>query len=479
MTTTTKKAANTYTNGTQPQAKPQTGIIDPVLLQLGAHDDGNAEATLHRYPDRFLFTDALGWLHYTGTHWSQDGAESAVQVAVTETLHARLASAAATGQAEYFKSIFKECIPNRSRVLGAVGQLKIKVQAKMADFNTDPFLLNCPNGVVDLRTGALMPHTPNVRFTYCIPTKYDPAADQLFWMNWLMDTVKAIQAAWLQKAVGYALTGSTREEILFYLLGPSRSGKGTFIETLLAMLGQPLAEAISFDVLTAPRDADTQGFRLAPLHSARLIAASESNTDEAFNEAKLKMLTGGDTITCAFKHGQAFSYQPKFKIWLTSNHPPVADPNDDAAWGRLRVIEFPNSHLGKEDKLLKTKMQKPAVLEGILAWAVAGAAAWYSLGAAGLPEIQELADLKEKQRSEADDVHMWLMQNIQTAPGKFTPFSALYGDYHTWCKDNAFKPQSSTKFSLALKRHGYTPTRKRANPVSKLQRGYEDLEVIP
>lgn len=112
---------------------------------------------------------------------------------------------------------------------------------------------------------------------------------------------------WLQMAVGYSLTGHTREEVLFYLYGPPRSGKGTLTEMILALLGSPLAKEVNFATFTAQRSGDSQNFDLAPLKPCRTVLASESNAYERFNKAKVKMLTGGNEVYCAFKHQTHFA----------------------------------------------------------------------------------------------------------------------------------------------------------------------------
>mgnify|MGYP003377264780 CR=1 FL=1 len=304
-------------------------------------------------------------MHHTGTHWATDGAEQEVDRANVDTLGARVAAAFAVDPGRY-ESLIKACIPNRSRVQGAKYLLGSLAVVSLAGFDTDPDMLNCQNGVLDLRTGAIAKHSPAQKFTHCATVDYDPDADPRAWVDWLTATVGAEMCDWLQMAVGYSLTGHTREEVLFYLFGPSRAGKGLFSEVLLALLNKPLATSVNFDTFTAQRTGDSQNFDLAPLRPTRLVFASESNAYERFNEAKVKALTGGDEVYCAFKHRQFFSYRPAFKIWLLSNQPVNADPDDDAVWGRVRLVHFPKSHLGEEDKTLKERMKDPANLRGIL-----------------------------------------------------------------------------------------------------------------
>lgn len=441
-----------------------------ILLSAGTHDEGNAQCTHQRHSKTFLYNDAWGWLHYTGTHWTSEGAEAAVERAITETLEARI-SASVTAGAQQYKNVITNSIPNHSKITGAKNQLRSMVYAPVHSFDSNPDLLNCKNGVVDLRTGELSEHNIDQRFMYCINYDYNPNADYTMWSDWLESATNKETASWLQMAQGYSLTGHTREEILFYLFGPSRSGKGTYTSAMLRLLGEPLAKAVQFSMFTAVRGGDDQNFDLAPLKPCRFIAASESRQYERFNEAKVKQITGGDSVSCAFKHRDHFTYTPQFKIWLSSNHPVNADPDDDAVWGRIRVVQFPNSYLGKEDKGLKTNMQSDEMMEAVLAWAVVGAQRWYSLGKSGLPEMSSGEQVKQQQREELDTIQMWIDDccRVHNMPagvsidyeewcksnGKWFSSATLYQSYSTWCNENGVESKKHKGFTQTLVRKGF------------------------
>lgn len=450
-------------------------IAEQALLAQGTHDEGNAQCVYLRYAGRFLHSDALGWLAHNKTHWTSDGAEAMLDRAIVDTLNSRIEAALGSGKADQHSDLIKRCIPTSGRVQGAKYLFSSLVYAHHTAFDTNPDALNCPNGVVNLRTGALSDHTTSDRFTHCTQVEYKPLADQSVWRNWLVETVGPEIADWLQIAVGYTATGHTREEILFYLFGPPRAGKGLFTETLISVLGAPLAKEVNFSTFTAQRTGDSQSFDLAPLKPCRLVAASESNAYERFNEAKVKALTGGNEIYCAFKHRDHFNYRPQFKIWLSSNQPVNADPDDDAVWGRLRVIEFAKSHLGQEDKSLKEKMKAPDVLEGVLAWIVAGAMRWYTLGSKGLPELAASAAVKTAHRSELDNIAGWIDECCERAD-TFTPYSALYMSYETWCKSNGVEAKKQKGFSQALSKKGLTHKSVKLN--GKLFKGFTGVRII-
>jgi putative DNA primase/helicase len=420
-------------------------------------------------------------VHYTGSHWAIEGAEQALDRAIVHMLTRRIEAASQPETFEAGDKLRKFALPNRTRIEGAKALLKSLVVATPSSFDCEPDQLNCANGVIDLRTGSLVAHSPDQRFLYCAPVAYRPAADRTQWLRWLIDAVGAELADWLQMAVGYSLTGHTREEILFYLFGPPRAGKGLFTETLLAALGSPLAKEIDFGTFTGQRTGDSQNFDLAPLKPCRYIAASESNTYERFNEAKLKALTGGNEIYCAFKHRTHFGYRPQFKIWLSSNQPVSADPDDDAVWGRLRLVHFPHSHLGQENKRLKQMMRAPAVLEGVLAWAVQGAVRWYELGSRGLAEPAGSVALKAEQRSALDTVGVWIEECCTEGKQHFSPFSKLYGSYSQWAKENGVEPKRQKAFAASLQHKGYQSERayvlSPGSLKSKQVRGFYGMKV--
>jgi putative DNA primase/helicase len=252
--------------------------------------------------------------------------------------------------------------------------------------------------------------------------------------------------------VGYSLTGHTYEQCLFYVWGPTRGGKGLFLQILADLIGRPLAASVDFDTFTANRRGDSQNFDLAPLRPARLITASESSRANMLNAKVVKAITGNDPIYCAFKHRTHFQYTPQFKIWLASNFKVMGDPNDDALWGRLRVIHFPNSWLGREDLLLAEKLK--ANLPGILKWAVDGAMEWYKRLDAGQglgrPAIIESATTDH--RTQNDTIQQFIDECCTVGDGLYCKSSAFIQAYRRWCDDNGHKPLGAIRIREALER---------------------------
>lgn len=435
-----------------------SALFDAILGEQSPDDEGNARCALALFGAEFAFSDALGWLHYTGTHWQPDAAEAEVDRAILAVLRQRRMLAVATGK----EAIVKATQGSAKRLRDCKAIFRSLVGISAAEFDQSPDLLNVANGVLDLRTRTLTPHAPDQRFTYCLDVPYSPDADDQVWRAFLASVLQgegdeqADLLAYLQMAVGYTLTGHTAEECLWYVYGPSRSGKGAFTETLLALLGQPLATEVDFATFTAKREGDTQNFDLAPLKPARMIVTSESNRYESLNTGKIKQLTGGNYIRCAYKHRAHFAYRPQFKAWLVSNHPVSADVDDDALWYRVKVLLFPHSRIGKEDKQLKQRLRRPDVLAGVLRWAVDGAAAWYA-SEGGLAHPWLVAANTREQRAELDMVQAWVDERC-TEGDTWSAHSVLYQDYTSWCKDNGVSPKSARGFTQSLKGKGFRAT---------------------
>lgn len=462
-------------------AKVAGDNIDVDLIAFERNDAGNADAVCAKWNHAFRHVEQWGWLYWTGTHWEHQSAEKVLFATVKVILRERITQALnANLDREALKSFYHACTPSTTRINHAITQLKMYPEWDRVpdDWDMHDHLLNVANGVLDLRTGELTKHNPDLMFTFCIQTAFNPYADVTLITSYLLDlglSSKVID--YLQMAVGYTLTGETNEECLFYLFGPTRSGKGTFCSALISLLERPLAAEIDFNTLTGSKvqSADAQNFALAPLKPCRLVVASESSKYQALNEEKVKRITGGDQIHCAFKGKTHFNYRPKFKIWLASNHKPKADVDDDAIWGsRIKMISFPKSFLGSENKGLKKQMtQDPAYLEALLLWAVQGAYKWYQ-SPTGLVVPQEIKDATATARRELDYIQQWIDENLtvlneediqigantQTSRG-WTANNILYADYENWCHENGVSPKKARAFGRALAKKGYEKKRLR------------------
>lgn len=327
-----------------------------------------------------------------------------------------------------------------------------------AQLDTDPWLLNVENGTLDLRTGTLREHRPDDLITKLAPVEYDPKATCLTWEAFLKRIMAGDDARirYVQKIVGYALTGDAREQCFFILHGTGANGKTTMTTAVAKVLGG-YARHTPTETLLVKRN-DTIPNDVARLHGARFVTAAEAECNRKLAEALIKQLTGGDKIAARFLHGEWFEFTPTFKLLLAVNHKPVIQGTDYAIWRRVRLIPFevtiPES---EQDKTLPEKLERERA--GILRWAVEGCLAWQK---EGLEPPKAVTEATAEYRDEMDTVGTFIDECCSRDPGVETPSKRLYERYSRWCAEHAERPMSKADFGARLAERGFTPGRTNA-----------------
>lgn len=456
------------------QAALQQAFANPIRLEqaeeeevmlpadhvpdFSADDLGNANSFLSEYPRTVAFNEEFGLQIFNGKHWTRENAEAEIKGRMTDLLKERHVEA----RKRESETLARATKPNSRIVSNAVEMLKNRVVTPKGRFDAEANLrfLAVNNGIVDLSTGKLFPHDPLKFHTFACPTDYDPKADYSEWSQWLVNATTPEDAAWLQLAVGMSIIGYRAEEFLVYLLGLSRAGKGTFTETLGATFGKPMTVETAFDTFTTNQQ-DSNNFHLAPMKDARLVFASENEGGKRLNAALLKRMTGGNDINCCFKHREHFTYRPRFTIWLSANSKPLIDPNDEAAWGRLRLVYFGKSHLGKEDVRLKLRFRSPEFRKQVLNWAVDGAIEWLAMHEKG----ERLPERNVERKQEARDSQDTVQQFLNDRTGRTNPDESrvgaldLYKAYQGHCEAMGKHFLSNELFAESLEKKGYTKKR--------------------
>ena len=448
--------------------------LKTMLMTEEVDHGGLSRCVIAFYPGLFRHSVELGWLKYNGRYWSGQGARSAVSRAVTNVLEKRRVIFATANEMKKasacrtWNSTIRHCMA----VIADMDGIETNATAFDADFDS----INCNNGVVNLQDGTLEAHQPGQLFTYCVPVDYNPDADPTMWLEFLTSCGLAFEIIdYLQMAIGYTLTGWTSEEIMFYIWGKTRSGKGTTTEILSTILGK-LGAGVDMTTFTAKRTGDTNNFDLAPLKAKRFLAASETARHGQLNPAVIKKITGGDEIYCSFKRKSHFSFRPQFKIWLSSNFPVNIDVDDDAAWGRIRVINYPESFLGKEDKGLKKRLKSKANLEGVLLWAVLGAVAWYKVRDTGLDTPESIVTATKDHREALDSIQQFISSQCVIGDAYFTSGKQLYTAYRDWCNDEGYTAFGRKRFTQSLEKRGHPTKVKRIG--AKTTRAYAGIGLL-
>lgn len=435
------------------------------LLDYPVGDPGNARAVLRLYGDRISFSDQFGPMFFEDGYWQMGGeAEAQINQKIEDTLWRRREAALKTRDTKY-EAVIKAAYPSVSRVNTTRKKLSDYCYVSKEDipnrFGNSPGLLNCKNGVVDMGSGELFPAHAAYGFTYRLEAAYIPGARSAAWETFLEETLpNPEERNYLQELIGYIFTGETREEIVIYISGPKRSGKGTLTESL-QYLGGPLAKEINIRSLIDSRSGSDQNFDLAGLHHARFVHASESKDTDWIDSAKIKALSGGNWLRAAYKGRDIFEFRPQFTVVLTSNEPPRMKAEDSAAWYKLRAIEFPISKAGAENKKLKALLREPRNLEGILNWIIEGSVKWYSRES-GLVTPSSIQKRTESFREALDYIFEFLSEHYDIAEDMgnweelkaaefYTPLDTLYSDYKSWHESNGAPDLNKINFSRKVR----------------------------
>jgi putative DNA primase/helicase len=330
--------------------------------------------------------------------------------------------------------------------------------------DTDPWLLNVRNGVIDLRSGELRAPRRDDLITKLAPVQYDPEAVCPQWISFLQQIMGGNESLtdFLPRAVGYALTGQTFEQVLFILYGIGANGKSTFLEVVRALCGDYARQAEFTTFLE--RKSDTVRNDLARLAGARFVTAVEATSGRRLDEAVVKQLTGGDAITARFFYKEHFEFTPQFKLFLATNHKPVIRGTEHAIWRRIRLIPFEVTiPPEQQDRALSTKLQ--AELPGILTWAVQGCLAWQREGGLAMPPEVLLAT--QTYREEMDLFGQFLADCCLLGPRRRATTEELYQAYGLWCTQNGIHYQpTKPQFGRWLGERGFTHSPRQGNKQS-------------
>ena len=313
--------------------------------------------------------------------------------------------------------------------------------------DTKNFVLGVNNGVVSLQSGELIAgSTKDLYLTKKATVCFDPEAQCPTWHAFLHQVLGGDEEfiRFIQKAVGYSLTGDTSEQVLFFLYGVGANGKSTFVNTLQTILGDYAQQAQVSTFMAKGKGAINND--IARLRGSRFLATTETEEGSRFNESELKQLTGGDTITARFLHQEHFEFKPNFKLWISGNHKPYIQGNDIGIWRRIKLIPFEVSVAPDEqDKDLTTKLL--AESSGILNWALEGCRMWIEEGLGGCKIVDKAT---KAYRSEMDVISGWVNERCILDINAEAPSSVLYESFRLWAHENGEYVVNNRKFKQKL-----------------------------
>lgn len=441
-----------------------------------ATDLGNAKRLVTRHGADLRYCQARkSWLVWDGRRWAWDDSGE-VERRAKETVLSWYADAADLPTPER-KALIKHAMKceaiARLKAMIELASTEEGIPVSMNELDRDPWALNVLNGTLDLRTGDLRPHDPTDLMTRLVPVTYDPLEDCPTFLTYLDQILlgKTDLIQFVQRAIGYSLTGITVERCMFILWGGGKNGKSTLLDTLLELLADH-ATRTNTDTLMATKYAGIPN-DIAALKGMRFVFASEGEQGRRLAEAKIKDITGGDTISARFMRAEWFSFRPEFKLWLGTNHRPEIRGTDDAIWDRIRLVPFERRfEPDEQDKTLKGKLL--AESSGILAWAVEGCLQWQKHG---LGEPAEVADATKQYRSAEDVIGRFLSERCEFHQSANVTKKALYGAYKSWCEEQSEEYVTQKAFGMRLNEIGLDEAR--VGSGSERARMWIGLALLP
>jgi putative DNA primase/helicase len=441
---------------TPPLTPEEQRLAAMAFDRLPLDDNGNALRLAEWYGDALRFVVGEGYAMWDGTRWRHDDDGAAIRAArdIADRMRERANQARdELGEDDKLTKALRQHAQRTgsARGIAAIRELArsdLRLVQRPEQLDRDPFLLNAPNGTIDLRAGTLRPHRRDDLLTRRVAAAYEPDALAPTWEAFI-ERVQPdkTQRHYLHKMAGAAALGHNEDELLHVLHGSGANGKSRFVFTVAAALGDYSATADAQLLLAGQRHRAGQP-ELVRLRGARMLVAGETGEGDRLNVALVKALTGGDTIACRLLYENAIvEFVPVFSPWLVTNHRPAIREQSEAIWRRVRLVPFTVTIPRRDrDPALQGKLL--AELGGILAWIVSGASLYLEEGL-DAPDAVETAT--NAYRDEEDIVGRFIADRCDVGDNTYwTAASDLYGAWKGWCIANGEDPGTQTAFGTRL-----------------------------
>lgn len=431
---------------------PKTGeVVSKKRYDLS--DTGNAQRFIDRFGKNIRYNfDNKCWVVFDGKTWIRDNKQivkTQADILIEEMKVEMVKEPDKELQKEMAKNIRhlssnsgKEAMLKEAMHIGSIPTVN-------ADYDNENYKLNCFNGVVDLKTGELLPHDRTYMMSKNTNLKVDMENEPKRWKQFLLEVFNGSQdlVDYIQTAVGYTLTGDTKEQCFFQCYGDGANGKSVFLDILYEMLGDYALNSQVESILAKNGSSSSANSEIARMNGARFVRTNEPNDGSRFNEGLVKQLVSGDVTTARFLYGMEFEFIPKFKLWIATNYKINVRGTDYGIWRRQRLVPFEVKFEGsKADKHLLEKLQ--AELPQILGWAVKGAIKWQKQGGLITPKEIEIANNEYKQ--EMDIVASFIKDCTKKSTSGREKASDVYKEYSEWAKIGHEYCMTQSKFGIEM-----------------------------
>ncbi len=405
-------------------------------------DTGNAERFQRLFGNDVRYAVELGWFLWNGMRWVHDAGKKIMEMAKITGKSIFLEATQAPEPAAVKKHANKSLQAPRLEAMIKLAETIEGIQMPAASLDDSPMLLGVANGVIELKTGKLRAADRDDLLTRHSPVEFDPKAKSPVFDKFIDDITCGDKklAAYLQRVIGYTLTGLTKEQCLFFLFGSGANGKSTFLNIIKEVLGPELAMHTPTDTLTTKRGTATND--LARVKAARMLIANEIEDGSMLAESLVKQMTGGEPLAARLLYKEHFEYVPKFKLFIAGNHKPILRGRDDGIWRRVRLVPFNAKFTTAQiDKNLIQKLR--AELPGILNWAIKGCLTWQRIG---LDQPKVIDDASAAYKQEMDVIEQWMLDCCERGPTFDVMAGLAYRSYAEWSVENGYKAMASGMF---------------------------------
>jgi putative DNA primase/helicase len=424
---------------------------DPDLTDVGA---AKWFAHKHQETARYCKTKQV-WYLWNGRYWAPDLADKVMLLAETAAESFPLPTDPQK-QAEALR--FRSKSKSVQRLRAALELAGPRLSVRLEELDTRRDLLRVENALLSLSAMRDIENSPDFLITKQAPVVYDPSAQCPVFLSFL-ETVFAKDAeviAYVQRILGYLLTGETVEQCMFIFLGAGRNGKSTLLEVIRNLVGDYAATANQDTFLT--RNTGSIRSDIARLAGKRVVLVSEISGNQYLDEALLKNITGGENITARLLYQNEIEFRPQFKLLMATNELPRISGTDDGIWRRIKIVKFPIKIPESDiDHNLMAKLKNE--LPGILNFALKGAAQWRQLGT--LMEPESVRSAVDGYRSNMDDVQQFIDEKCVVAKEMSEGSLRLFEAYTAWASEAGQPPCGRDKFLSALKSKGFEKRRQR------------------
>lgn len=448
--------------------------LTPVPIRTSEISDtdlANSKRLAQRHGANIRFTPERGWFVWDGQRWAVDDKNIQIQALAKETASAIFDE---VRNAPDKDSAYKHAKRSQSKTaidaMIWLARSERGIPARLTDFDGNGWLLNVRNGTVNLRTGEIQPHRREDLITNIANIEFSAAASCELWdaFLWRVTDKSDELYDYLRRFVGYLLVGDTSEQALHFLYGLGANGKSVFCEVLMRLLGE-YALAVSPDLIMLKRHGGIPN-DVARLRGVRAALMNETTQGARFDEAKLKDLTGGDTLTARFLHQEFFDFAPTHRIVIRGNHKPTISGTDEGIWRRLRLVPFTVTIPEDErDRQLLAKLE--GELPGILNWAIAGCLEWQRCG---LKPPAIITDAVRVYREESDTLGRFIDEHCEVRKLGQVKSSVFFQHYQKFAEQAGERWHSAKELPHEMQRRGYEYRR-----VTDGVRVYQGIELKP